>query len=112
MGGAASKVLLRLKRPAGDRDLMLKREDFTFSGDSGVGEDGRIDFLSVDGGGDVAVRGGEIDRTGGAARIVGVGPERMDARMLYLPPLLLARDVRFRWRSRWKLLTDASESLS
>lgn len=110
MGGADSKVLLRLNRPAGDNDLMLKRDDLTPSGDSGLGDDGLMDFLSVEGGGDVALRGGEIDRTGGAARIVGVGPERMDVRIVYWP--LLLRDERFRCRSRWKLLTEASESLS
>ena len=56
------------------------------------------------------MRGGEMDRTGGAALIVGVGPERIDVRMVYVP--LLCLDARFRCRSRWKLLTEASESLS
>ena len=69
-----------------------------------------MDFLSVDCAVGVAMRGGEMDRTGGAALIVGVGPERIDVRMVYVP--LLCLDARFRCRSRWKLLTEASESLS
>lgn len=107
-GGVASAKLLRRNRPVGERDRILKREDL---GDSGVGDDARIDFLSVEGGGDAAA-GGEMDRTAaGVARIVGAAPpERIEVRIVNPPPLLL-RARRFR-RSRWKLLTEASESLS
>lgn len=100
--GGSSLTFLR-KRPAGDNDLMLKRDDFT-----GSGEDGRIDERKFD----CDVLGGEIDRTwagagaGAEALIVGpAGPPRIE--VLAKPPPLLRRA-----RLRWKLLADASESLS
>jgi hypothetical protein len=84
---------------------MLNLEDFT---GSGVGEEGRMDLRSA---GDGAL-GGEIARTclgaGAFARIVGAGSCRMEPRMVYCAAW--SRDPRF--RVRWKLLAEASESLS
>jgi len=90
--------------PIGDRDRMLNLEDLT---GSGVGEEGRID-LRMAGDGDP---GGEIARTcfgaGALARMVGAGSCLIEPRMVYRPPC-----SRPRFLTRWKLLADASESLS
>lgn len=83
---------------------MLNLEDF---GASGVGEDGRRD-LRIAGLGDP---GGDIARiclgAGAVVRIVGAASCLMEERM-ERPPLLVARFP----RAFWKLLADASESLS
>jgi hypothetical protein len=90
--------------PIGDKDRILNLEDFTVSG---VGEDGRID-LRIAGDGDP---GGEIARTcfgaGALARMVGVGSCLIEPRIVYRPPC-----SRPRFLTRWKLLAEASESLS
>jgi hypothetical protein len=90
-------ALLALNLPPGDSDLILNLEDL---GRSGLGEDGRIDCRN-----DGWARGGEMDRTGAAALIVGAGPDLIEERIVdwFRRP----RD-----RVRWKLLAEASESLS
>jgi hypothetical protein len=97
IGGSTSLALLVLNLPPGDSDLILNLEDF---GRSGLGEDGRIDCRNDD-----WARGGEMDRTGAAALIVGAGPDLIEERIVdwFRRP----RD-----RVRWKLLAEASESLS
>lgn len=82
---------------------MLNFDDLT-----GSGEDGRMDFR-IAGEGDT---GGEMARTcfgaGALLRKVGVGSCLIEARIVYRPPCCL--DARL--LVRWKLLTEASESLS
>jgi hypothetical protein len=97
IGGSTSLALLALNLPPGDSDLILNLEDF---GRSGLGEDGRIDCRNAG-----WARGGEMDRTGAAALIVGAGPDLIEERIVdwFRRP----RD-----RVRWKLLAEASESLS
>ena len=89
----------------GDNDRMLNFDDFTCSG---VGEEGRMD-LRMAGDGDP---GGEMARTclgaGALARMVGAGSCLIEPRIVYLPPW--SRDPPL--RVRWKLLAEASESLS
>jgi hypothetical protein len=92
-------ALLALNLPPGDSDLILNLEDF---GRSGLGEDGRIDCRNADWG-----RGGEMDRTGTAALIVGAGPDLIEERIVDWLWFRRPRD-----RVRWKLLAEASESLS
>ena len=97
---------MALPKPLGDRERMLNREDFVAAGGgSGVGDDGRSDFRRAAGGGLAA--GGELGRIGGASRIVGVGPDRIELRIVYWPSPREGRR-----RSRRKLLAEASESLS
>ena len=84
---------------------MLNFDDLTVSGG---GEDGRMD-LRIAGDGDT---GGEMARAcfgaGALLRKVGVGSCLIEARIVYRP--LCCRDPRF--LVRWKLLAEASESLS
>lgn len=88
----------------GDNDLILNLDDLTVSG---VGDEERID-LRIAGDGDP---GGDIATTclgvEAAARIVGVGSSLIDPRIVMRPPW-----PRLCARVRWKLLADASESLS
>jgi hypothetical protein len=90
--------------PIGDSDRMLNLDDLT---GSGVGEEGRIDFRRA-GDGDA---GGEIARiclgAGALARMVGAGSCLIEPRIVYRPPC-----SRPRFLARWKLLAEASESLS
>jgi hypothetical protein len=92
--------------PIGDNDRILNFEDFT--GSTGIGEEGRID-LRIAGDGDA---GGEIARTcldaGALACIVGAGSCLIEPRIVYRPPWSF--DPRL--LVRWKLLAEASESLS
>jgi hypothetical protein len=104
-------VLLGLNLPAGDSDRMLNLEDLipALAGDSAVGDEGRMDFR-ITGGGDMACTG-EVGRMVGAgvALMVGAGPAPLiDPRIVYLPASFLEA----RGRDRWKLLWEASESLS
>jgi hypothetical protein len=93
-----------LNRPAGESDLRLNLEDLIpppIEG-SGVGDEGRIDLRRAAGGGDVATGGG-MERMVGAGLMLGAGPPvRIEER---IPP-------EGRGRCRWKLLAEASESLS
>ena len=93
----------------GDSDLMLNLEDFT-APTSGVGEDGRMDLRNEGGWGDDVETGGELGRIVGVSLIVGAAADLIDRRMVYWP--LPPADDRGRRRWRWKLLADASESLS
>src|SRR5690242_16663340 len=98
--GGSSFAFLR-NRPPGDKDLILNLDDFT-----GSGEDGRIDWRMLDCG----ALGGDIDRTwvGTGAEALRVGPAAGPLIEVLEKPPPPAR----RARLRWKLLADASESLS
>lgn len=100
----------RRNLPAGDNDLILNLDDFTPLA-SGVGDEGRRDFRNEDGGGEAVVVGGETGRMAGVFRIVGTASVLIDPRIVYRPPPPRPRGARAR-RSRWKLLAEASESLS
>ena len=88
--------------PVGDNDLRLNLEDLSPSLVTDIGEDGRKDFRRAAGGEGAAVGDG-IARMVGVGLMVGVGPD-----------LIVERNPPFEvlGRCRWKLLTDASESLS
>lgn len=99
IGGSISFALFALNLPPGDSDLILNLEDL---GRSGLGDDGLIDCRNADCG-----RGGEMDRTGAVALIVGAGSVLIEERMVNWFGFRRPRD-----RVRWKLLAEASESLS
>lgn len=102
--GPTSGPLLDRNLPIGDSDLILNLDDLT---PSGVGKGGRIDLRIT---GDEEP-GGDIGPTclgvEAAARTVGAGSCLIDPRIVIRPPRL-----RLCARVRWKLLADASESLS
>lgn len=95
--------------PAGDNDLRLNLDDLNPPPVvcSTEGDDGRIDFRRAAGGGDAAM-GGEMGRMVGLGLMVGVGPDLIEDRIEYRP----LSPCEARGRCRWKLLAEASESLS
>lgn len=99
IGGGSTSLIFFLNLPPGDSDLILNLEDFT---GSGVGEDGRIDCRIAG-----CAGGGEMARTGAAALIVGAESDLIEERIEYWP--WFRRPCA---RVRWKLLAEASESLS
>jgi hypothetical protein len=93
--------------PVGDNDLKLNLDDF---GASETGEDGRRDLRKAGAAEVESLLGGVMGRTADVLLIVGAGSVLIDRRMLIAP--FMPREARFRCRSFWKLLTEASESLS